>query len=168
MLCQLRRLASAGANPFDRALLPVHATVSIRLMADHGRVAVIEHPRLGIPTYAGGHVESGESPAQAAVREAVEELGVSPGDVQDLTGPVAVGLHEIPATRSCRSHWHVDLLYQARYVGVSSSVSGEGIPWGWKKDASLRASYISVGESMPVDGLFEVLLEFDHGRRSTD
>lgn len=44
--------------------------------ASDGAVLLVEHRRSGLWLPAGGHVEPGEHPADAAGREAAEELGV--------------------------------------------------------------------------------------------
>ncbi|TJZ56819.1 NUDIX domain-containing protein [Streptomyces piniterrae] len=55
-----------------------HPTVSVYLFARFGatwRMGVIGHPRLGGAMIPGGHIEPDASPAQAAVRETLEETG---------------------------------------------------------------------------------------------
>jgi 8-oxo-dGTP pyrophosphatase MutT (NUDIX family) len=51
---------------------------------DGWRLALVEHPRLGLRMVAGGHVESYENHHEAALREATEETGLA-------------GLHFVPA-----------------------------------------------------------------------
>ena len=48
------------------------------LLLQEDKVALIERQRAGLHyfTFPGGHVEEGETPEQAAVREAAEELGL--------------------------------------------------------------------------------------------
>ena len=48
------------------------------VLIQHGKVALIERHRAGLDyfVFPGGGVDEGESPEQAAVREAMEELGV--------------------------------------------------------------------------------------------
>src|SRR5512146_2038189 len=40
------------------------------------RIGLVEHPRLGVLACPGGHVEAGETPAEAALREIEEETGL--------------------------------------------------------------------------------------------
>lgn len=51
------------------------------ILIEKGQVALIERHRQGRHyfTFPGGHVEDGESPEQAAVRETLEELGLQVG-----------------------------------------------------------------------------------------
>jgi 8-oxo-dGTP diphosphatase len=48
------------------------------ILVENGQVALIERRRQNLHyfTFPGGHVEQGESPSQAAVRETLEELGL--------------------------------------------------------------------------------------------
>jgi 8-oxo-dGTP diphosphatase len=48
------------------------------ILIENGQVALIERRRQDLHyfTFPGGHVEQGESPSQAAVRETLEELGL--------------------------------------------------------------------------------------------
>ena len=82
------------------------------------RVLLHRHPKLGLWLPCGGHVEAGELPDEAAVRELLEEAGVrvrlvgphpvdAPGPTP-LTRPRGVQLEEIGP-----GHEHVDLVYWA-------------------------------------------------------
>jgi 8-oxo-dGTP pyrophosphatase MutT (NUDIX family) len=105
-------LTRAGAllawlpSPLDEHADPTHVTGSAVVLDERGRVLLHRHKRLGIWLQPGGHLDPGESPAQAARRETLEETGVvaaHPGQVPTL---VHVDLHEGP-----RGHVHVDLRY---------------------------------------------------------
>jgi 8-oxo-dGTP pyrophosphatase MutT (NUDIX family) len=85
------------------------------------RVMLHLHPKLGLWLPCGGHVEAGELPDDAAVREVEEESGVrvklvgpppveAPGPRQ-LTRPRGIQLETIAP-----GHEHVDLVYLARPV----------------------------------------------------
>ena len=66
-LTELERLA----EPFSEAADPVHVTGSAIVIGPRG-VVLLEHKRLGMWLQPGGHIEPGEAPWEAAVREAAE------------------------------------------------------------------------------------------------
>ncbi len=92
-------------RPFDRLAGPVHVTGSAIVVGPRGTV-LLRHKRLGTWVQPGGHLEPGEPPAHAALREAREETGL------DLRHPargarlVHVDVHPGP-----RGHVHLDLRY---------------------------------------------------------
>lgn len=99
----LSELASLP-RPFDRHASPVHVTASALVVGDRGTVLHL-HKRLGLWLQPGGHIDPGERPWDAAVRETLEEtglLGRHPGGSPRL---VHVDVH--PAGE----HVHLDLRY---------------------------------------------------------
>ena len=96
----------------DRLPLPfsedgglTHITASAIVVGAKGTVLHV-HRRSGAWLQPGGHLEPGETPADAAVRESVEETGLA---VQHpASGPhlVHVDVHPAP-----RGHLHLDLRY---------------------------------------------------------
>jgi 8-oxo-dGTP pyrophosphatase MutT (NUDIX family) len=96
--------------PLDQESDPVHVTGSGIVVGPRG-VILLEHKRLGIWLQPGGHIDPGESPWEAAVRECAEETGL---DVR-LAGPfdadgVPVLLH-VDVHAGGRGHTHLDLRY---------------------------------------------------------
>lgn len=93
-------------SPLDEHADPTHVTGSAVVLDADDRVLLHRHKRLGIWLQPGGHIEIGESPADAAVRETLEETGVAA--VHPPGGPrlVHVDVHEGP-----RGHLHLDLRY---------------------------------------------------------
>ena len=95
-----------------------------------GAVLLHEHPKLGRWLPCGGHVEPGELPDEAALREVLEESGVPiellsdppvmvPGPRQ-LARPRGVQLERIDD-----AHEHVDLVYLGRPVdGYDGALEG--------------------------------------------
>jgi len=84
-----------------------------------GAVLLHRHERLGRWLPVGGHVEPGETPDEAAVRETLEESGVA----VELIGPppiAASGPRQLTRPRGVQleriddAHEHVDLVYLGR------------------------------------------------------
>jgi 8-oxo-dGTP pyrophosphatase MutT (NUDIX family) len=103
-LCALDWLARLP-RPFDRLASPVHVTGAAIVVGVRGTV-LLEHRRLGIWVQPGGHLEPGEPPARAALREASEETGLDlrhpPG------GPRLVHVDVHPGAEG---HVHLDLRF---------------------------------------------------------
>ena len=102
-----------------------------------GGVLLHRHPKLGIWLPPGGHVEPGELPDDAAVREVREEAGVevrlvgehavdAPGPRQ-LVRPRGAQLESISP-----GHEHIDLVYYARpLAGYDGRLVSESAPFAW-------------------------------------
>jgi len=82
-----------------------HVTASAIIVGSRGTV-LHRHKRLNMWLQPGGHIESGETPAEGALREAREETGLAV--VHPGLGPVFfhVDVHPGP-----RGHTHLDLRY---------------------------------------------------------
>lgn len=91
-------------RPFSRLAGPLHVTAAAIVVGRRGTV-LHRHKRLGVWLQPGGHVEPGEAPADAALREAAEETGLPLR--HPSTGPLLVHVDVHPAG------WHVhhDLRY---------------------------------------------------------
>ena len=69
--------SSAGsAAPCDEHAGPTHVTASGIVVGRRGTV-LHRHKKLGIWMQPGGHIDAGERPEEAALREATEELGLA-------------------------------------------------------------------------------------------
>lgn len=92
-------------RPFDRLAGPVHVTGSAIVVGARGTL-LLRHKRLGLWLQPGGHLEPGEPPARAALREASEETGLElrhpPG------GPRLV---HVDVHAGAGGHVHLDLRY---------------------------------------------------------
>ena len=101
VLAALDRLA----RPFAEDGGPEHVTASAVVVGRRGTVLHV-HKRLGVWLQPGGHVAEGETPWDAACREAHEETGLAvrhpPG------GPLLVHVDVHPGARR---HVHLDLRY---------------------------------------------------------
>ena len=107
----LSELAGLAA-PWDEHAGPTHVTASGIVVGRRGTV-LHRHKRLGIWMQPGGHIDPGERPDEAALREAVEELGLPVG--HPTTGPFLIHLdvHE-----AAHGHTHLDLRYLLLGAGV--------------------------------------------------
>ncbi|HEX7153335.1 MAG TPA: NUDIX domain-containing protein [Thermoanaerobaculia bacterium] len=106
-------LLTNAADPFSRGhFAPGHFTASLYIVDDGGRLLLHHHRRLNRWLQMGGHVEAGELPALAALREGREESGLADlelvGDLFDLD------IHPIPAGKGEPDHHHFDVRYLAR------------------------------------------------------
>jgi 8-oxo-dGTP pyrophosphatase MutT (NUDIX family) len=93
------------ADPCNENADPVHVTGSAIVIGDRGVVLHL-HKRLGTWLQPGGHVESGEWPWDAALREAQEETGLDVRFAGAEPQLVHVDVHPGP-----RGHTHLDMRY---------------------------------------------------------
>jgi len=122
------RTAPGLVDPFSEHADPVHITASAILVSDAGdKVALHLHKRLNMWLQPGGHIEAGESPADGALREAVEEIGV-PVRHQEPDGLLMhLDVHPGP-----KGHTHLDLRYLVRAPEViPQPADGESTQVGW-------------------------------------
>jgi 8-oxo-dGTP pyrophosphatase MutT (NUDIX family) len=92
------------ADPFDRHAGPVHLTGSGIVSGPRGTVLHM-HRSLHLWLQPGGHLETGEPPWEAALRETAEETGLPVR--HPVAGPFLVHLDAHPAN----AHFHLDLRY---------------------------------------------------------
>jgi 8-oxo-dGTP diphosphatase len=110
-----------------------HFTASAVGFDDLDQVLLVHHKKLGLWLYPGGHVDPNEDPAQAAVREVIEETGV---EVVVLGEPAfthpAVHSHVPPwvviemeiRDSSIGPHRHIDFVYVCQPSGGSLAPQG--------------------------------------------
>ena len=101
----LHRLTWPGSL-FDERENDHHLTASAFVVSSRG-VILHRHRLLGIWVQPGGHVDAGETPAEAAARETLEETGL----VVELFEPVEV--FHVDVHPGPRGHTHYDLRYVA-------------------------------------------------------
>lgn len=127
--------------PLDR-----HFTVAVFVVWNE-RVLLHAHTRLGMWLPPGGHIEPGELPDEAAVREVQEETGVRIRLVGErglavdypaqLAVPVGVQVEDIET-----GHQHIDLIYFATPEPDGERVDpshAENVRAGWYTLDELRA-----------------------------
>ena len=101
MLAELGRLT----RPFDRDADPVHFTASAIVIGPRG-VLLHLHKRIRRWLQPGGHIDPGETPIEAALREAGEETGLP----VTLAGGQP-GLFHLDVHTAYAGHIHLDLRY---------------------------------------------------------
>ena len=100
-LSELERLD----DPCDEHAGPTHVTASAIVVGPRGTV-LHRHKRLGIWMQPGGHIDAGETPDAAAVREATEELGLPVAHPPGGPRLIHVDVHD-----AALGHTHLDLRY---------------------------------------------------------
>lgn len=126
---QFLRVVPRLVSPLDEHADPTHITGSAIVVGERG-VVLHRHKRLNMWLQPGGHVEAGETPAEAALREAQEETGLAVRHPK--SGPWLVHLDVHPGPRG---HTHLDVRYVV-YGEDAEPAPGEGesqeVAWfGW-------------------------------------
>jgi 8-oxo-dGTP pyrophosphatase MutT (NUDIX family) len=124
-----RLSASTAQTPLTpEARLVREFTVAV-FVVHEARVLLHRHKRLALWLPPGGHIDEGELPDDAAIRETMEESGVrvtlvdgplrlpdghqvGPDEPARLCQPIGIQLEDIGP-----DHQHIDLIYAARPVG---------------------------------------------------
>ena len=94
-------------EPFSEHADATHVTASAIVVGVRG-VVLHKHKRLGLWLQPGGHIDPGEAPWRAAIREAQEETGLP---VEPLAGPPPPPLVHVDVHPGPRGHTHLDLRY---------------------------------------------------------
>lgn len=109
--------------------LKKHFTASALIIKDK-KVLLVQHKKLGVWLYPGGHVEDNETPDETVIREVLEETGVSveiigekDKNLADAGADVSV-LHH-PYVILCElvgDHYHNDIIYLCKITGENAQI----------------------------------------------
>lgn len=97
-----------------------HFTASAVVLDDADRVLLVHHNKSGMWLYPGGHVDENETPAEAAVREVIEETGIRATVLGETEfAHTAVASHLLPwaiiemdvTDSKVGAHRHIDFVY---------------------------------------------------------
>ena len=129
-LVSISRVILDSENPFSRSNQLGHITGSGLVIKD-GKALLIFHPYIKQWFQPGGHIDNGEDPIQAVIREVFEETGLVCEPLKGFLEPVDIDLHEIPANPSKGEdvHLHIDLLFILK--ALKEEESPEEIEKAW-------------------------------------
>ena len=126
----------SSLDPFSRCNLIGHITAS-GLVVNSGKVLLIRHPYLGLWIQPGGHIDDGETPESAAIRETQEETGVLCELVWQENSLVDIDVHTIPDNPAKKEpeHIHIDLCFALRPARLVDPA--EAIEWRWCEQSAV-------------------------------
>jgi 8-oxo-dGTP diphosphatase len=101
-----------------------HFTASGIVLSGDDNVLLVRHRELGCWLYPGGHIDAGEDPVQAVLREVREETGLtceitaesrfSHPAARVLASPFTICVQDIPGDPRHGPHQHIDMVYVLR------------------------------------------------------
>ena len=117
-----------------------------------GKVLLLKHKKLGLWLAPGGHIDEGELPDEAVLRELREETGLEADFIVPTRGPNPAGgvveyLHppqHVQAEVIPNHNHHIDYVYflRARSGGVRPG-EGESNEWRWHSRADLEGGHLT-------------------------
>ncbi|QWD61282.1 NUDIX hydrolase [Polynucleobacter sp. MWH-UH25E] len=117
-------------NPCSRTNQDGHITAS-GLVIRENKVLLIFHPYIKKWFQPGGHIDEGELPIEAAIREVYEETGLVCVADAENPEPIDVDVHGIPANpaKNESAHLHIDLLYQLKVLREEKPLENIDCAW---------------------------------------
>lgn len=110
----LEQFLNSGEDLYSRQNEWGHFTGSAWIVnKDMSKVLLILHGKYKIWVSPGGHVDPGETPFEASLRETQEEVGIPCSPL--MYAIFDIGVHRIPfsAKKNEPEHWHADVRYLA-------------------------------------------------------
>ena len=120
----------SSKNPSSRSNILGHITAS-GLAVNNGKVLLIFHPHIKRWLQPGGHIDAGETPIDAAIREVYEETGLICELAAGSCDPLDIDVHIIPSnpTKGEEEHLHIDLLFLLKVIKEGAPL--EEIQFNW-------------------------------------
>jgi 8-oxo-dGTP pyrophosphatase MutT (NUDIX family) len=117
-------------NPYSRSTEAGHITASGLVIKDD-KALLIFHPYIKQWFQPGGHIDDGEEPIDAAIREVFEETGVVCKSLNEFLHPIDIDLHEISANpkKGENAHLHIDLLFVLQVIEERDSLEDIQKEW---------------------------------------
>lgn len=107
----------SSKNPSSRSNTLGHITAS-GLVINNDKVLLVFHPYVRRWLQPGGHIDAGETPIDAAIREVYEETGLVCELAAGSCDPLDIDVHIIPSNPSKgeEEHLHIDLLFLLKVI----------------------------------------------------
>lgn len=121
----------------DYSNLPKQFTASGFVLTRNRKVLLVEHRKLKVWLYPGGHVEPNETPDEAVIREVYEETGITAGILGTLDTPLSDPVADVrplhtPYRVLCERindklepHYHIDMIYLCEAVNSDFVINTE-------------------------------------------
>jgi 8-oxo-dGTP pyrophosphatase MutT (NUDIX family) len=150
-LARFRTELEGLVEPCSETVDTTHVTSSVIVVGPRG-VVLHKHKRLGIWLQPGGHIDDGESPGDAALRECFEETGLRADHFSGRPELIHVDAHVGP-----RGHYHLDLRFLlAAPDDDPSPPEGESPDARWWSFEELRSHH-----EPGVTGVIDALRTFE-------